>query len=261
MSATPILDFDFDVKDTALEFFEPDTTVIEDKDGEDELEIEPETSCGTRWEGRSTAEICDHLASRVGAIALRRAAAIREFGSILRHKERPYPIDGVDYKALVLLCDPDLTKHDIADRLGRSYRDVTYIMSRIRRQWKDDKIRRTKDGRGVMPDVCTEPAAAVAWITAPLPRSRGGRKKKVVVAPVAVPVTSEALTTEVLILAPVLAPEPASVLVKAWGTKRPRVKRIRTPDFTAPQKDFGSLFGEGWGIPPPTPYCVLSGIH
>ena len=193
--------------------------------------------------GMGTGDICSRGQGRAFGVRERaRADEARAFQEI----REVYPVDGVDYKVLCLLCDPLTTKKEIADSLGRDPRSIRYAAARIKKQAATGNFH-TQTGAGASGVDMDDRTGVVDWLTQPLPKAACGRKKR--------GVTSPALQ-RVRIRIPKrlrLAPrEPQNVAVRAWGTKprKPRVRRPRVPDFASPQADFGAMFGEGWGIPP-----------
>ena len=186
--------------------------------------------------GVSTADICERGQERTKSKPeMTRADEAREFQMI----RQSYPLDGYDYKVLCYLCDPSLSKPQIADKLGRDPRAIRYAAKRIREQAAAGKFR-TRRGAGATGINMDDRAEVGAWLAKPLPVAKCGRKKKgTTKTPKKIRVPKR------LKLAP---REPQNVVIRAWGTK-PRVRRPRIPDFASPQADFGALFGAEWGIP------------
>ena len=121
--------------------------------------------------GVSTADICERGQDRTKSKPeMTRADEAREFQRI----RQDYPIDGYDYKVLCHLCDPSLSKKQIADKLGRDPRAIRYAAGRIRKQAASGKYH-TRRGAGV--DL-TDRQEVRGWLAQPLPKAASGRKKK-----------------------------------------------------------------------------------
>ena len=188
--------------------------------------------------GASTADICDQGPGRTkGKKEMTRADEARIFQQI----RQVYPLDGFDYKVLCYLCNPDLSKLQIGDLVGRTDSAIRAAARRIRKQAAAGKFR-TRRGAGATGINMDDRAEVVSWLTKPLPAAKCGRKKRGIVTQT----PKRIRVPKRLKLAP---REPQNVVIRAWGTK-PRVRRPRIPDFASPQADFWVLFGEGWGIPP-----------
>ena len=124
--------------------------------------------------GVSTADICDRGQGRaLGAAEMTRADEAREFQKI----RQSYPTDGVDYKVLCLLCDPSLSKKQIADKLGRDPRAIRYAAGRIRKQFATGKYH-TRRGAGATGVDMTDRQEVASWLAKPLPIAKCGRKKR-----------------------------------------------------------------------------------
>ena len=102
-----------------------------------------------------------------------RADEARDFQRI----RQSYPTDGYDYKALCYLCDPSLSKKQIADKLGRDPRAIRYAAKRIRQQFAVGKFR-TRRGAGATGINMDDRQEVASWLTQPLPAAKCGRKKR-----------------------------------------------------------------------------------
>ena len=191
--------------------------------------------------GIGTADICERGQGRaLGAGEMTRADEARVFQRI----RQSYPLNGYDYKALCYLCDPSLSKKQIGDKLGRDPRAIRYAAKRIREQAAAGKFR-TRRGAGATGINMDDRAEVGAWLAKPLPVAKCGRKKRG---------ASQTEPKKVRVRVPKrlrLEPKAPNIVARVWGGK-PRVRRIKVPDFAGPQADFGALFGAEWGIPIPT---------
>ena len=168
--------------------------------------------------GVSTADICDRGQGRaLGAAEMTRADEAREFQMI----RQSYPLDGYDYKVLCYLCDPSLSKPQIADKLGRDPRAIRYAAKRIREQAAAGKFR-TRRGAGATGVDITDRQEVGAWLAKPLPKARCGRKKKG---------TTQTAPKRIRIPARLrLAPLVAVVATRAPRPYKPRRPRVRWVD-------------------------------
>ncbi|MHB8254919.1 MAG: hypothetical protein ACYDEV_14785 [Acidiferrobacter sp.] len=242
--------------------------VIADNEEEQEADAERIVQAPTKraWEngmpvGKSTAEICAGRAAFVGT----KEDPRRKEATVLATAWATYPRDGQDlkYLALARMQDNDtyFSRGEIAGFMGREIRTVGRAIERLMDFVERGEASIGKRGRvknAVDIDAMTS-EQRYAWATKPRAKSMQGRKPRVIEAAAkAAKVATKAPSTRIriprrLVLVPVQAPA-ESVVKRVWGTTKPRARRIKTPDFTAPQLDFGALFGgEGWGIPPPTP--------
>ncbi len=127
--------------------------------------------------GIGTADICERGQGRaLGAGEMARANEAREFQRI----RQDYPIDGVDYKCLCLLCDPSISKLMIAKKLGRTDSAIRAAARRIRKQAAAGKFR-TRRGGGAIGINMDDRQEVASWLAQPLPVAKCGRKKKGVV--------------------------------------------------------------------------------
>ena len=124
--------------------------------------------------GATTADICDQGPGRMkGKAEMARADEARAFQKI----RQAYPIDGYDYKILCFLCDPSLSKKQIADKLGRDPRAIRYAAKRIREQFATGRFH-TRRGGGATGVNMDDRVEVGAWLAQPLPKAASGRKKK-----------------------------------------------------------------------------------
>lgn len=127
--------------------------------------------------GASTADICDQGPGRTrGKKEMTRADEARIFQQI----RQVYPLDGFDYKVLCYLCNPDLSKLQIGNLIGRTDSAVRAAARRIRKQSAKGKFR-TRRGGGATGINMDDRQEALNWLTQPLPKAHCGRKKKGVV--------------------------------------------------------------------------------
>ena len=189
--------------------------------------------------GAATADICDQGPGRTkGKKEMTRGDEARLFQKI----RQSYPLDGYDYKVLCYLCNPDLSKIQIGDLVGRTDSAIRAAARRIRKQAAAGKFR-TRRGAGATGVDINDRAEVGAWLAQPLPVAKCGRKKRG-----ASPTVPKRIRVPKRLR---LEPKAPNIVVRAWGAK-PRVRRIKVPDFAGPQADFGALFGAEWGIPLPT---------
>ena len=124
--------------------------------------------------GVSTADICERGQDRTKSKPeMSRADEAREFQRIRQF----YPADGYDYKVLCYLCDPSLSKKQIADKLGRDPRAIRYAAKRIREQFASGQFH-TRRGVGAAGVDMNDRAEVGAWLAKPLPVAKSGRKKR-----------------------------------------------------------------------------------
>jgi hypothetical protein len=191
--------------------------------------------------GAATIDICDQGPGRTkGKKEMARGDEAREFQRI----RQSYPLNGYDYKVLCYLCDPSMSKLMIAKKLGRTDSAIRAAARRIRKQAATGEFHRRRGGgaTGINMDDRQEVGA---WLTQPLPVAKCGRKKRG---------ASQTEPKKVRVRVPKrlrLEPKAPNIVARVWGGK-PRVRRIKVPDFAGPQADFGALFGAEWGIPIPT---------
>lgn len=167
--------------------------------------------------GVSTADICERGQERTKSKPeMTRADEAREFQMI----RQSYPLDGYDYKVLCYLCDPSLSKAQIADKLGRDPRAIRYAAKRIRQQFAAGKFR-TRRGAGATGINMDDRAEVVSWLTKPLPVAKCGRKKKGVVTKTPKKIRIPAR----LRLAPLVAVVSASA-PRPYRPRRPRTRFV-----------------------------------
>ena len=167
--------------------------------------------------GIGTADICARGQDRTKSKPeMTRADEAREFQRI----RQAYPIDGYDYKVLCYLCDPDLSKAQIAKKLGRDPRAIRYAAKRIRQQFAAGKFR-TRRGAGATGINMDDRAEVVSWLTKPLPVAKCGRKKKCVVTKTPKKIRIPAR----LRLAPLVAVVSASA-PRPYRPRRPRTRFV-----------------------------------
>ncbi|MHB8254459.1 MAG: hypothetical protein ACYDEV_12350 [Acidiferrobacter sp.] len=266
--------------DTSIDFDDDDDASRGGVGGADEQDL-PGATQKIAYEngmrvGLSTLEICMRRAMCVDERDWPRKVEAGVLSSIWK----TYPRDGQDLQYLFLLMQPFYTRRAVGNLMHREVKTVCAAVARLMDFVARGEAAIGKRGRRKIPvdvDSMTETQLAEWAMTGRAP-SMQGRKSRIVevatkaaavkVAAVKVaavkPVATKAPITRIrvprrLVLVPVQAPA-ESVVKRVWGTTKPRARRIKTPDFTAPQLDFGVAFGEGWGIPPPTPGAPVSGM-
>ena len=168
--------------------------------------------------GASTADICYQGPGRTkGKKEMTRADEARIFQQI----RQVYPLDGFDYKVLCYLCNPDLSKLQIGDLVGRTDSAIRAAARRIRKQSAAGKFR-TRRGGGATGINMDDRQEVGEWLAKPLPKAASGRKKKGI-----------ASTKQIRIRIPArlrLAPLVAVVATRAPRPYKPRRPRARFVD-------------------------------
>ena len=168
--------------------------------------------------GIGTADICERGQDRTKSKPeMTRADEAREFQRI----RQAYPIDGYDYKVLCYLCDPDLSKAQIAKKLGRDPRAIRYAAGRIRKQAASGRFR-TRRGAGATGINMDDRQEVGAWLTQPLLKAACGRKKK---GAVATPKKIRIRAPKRLRLAPLVAVV-ATNAPRPYKPRRPRTRWV-----------------------------------